>query len=353
MKIGILTLPYSHNYGCVLQLYALYTTLEKQGHEVYVLNRRWNERRKASLLVKAERFFYNRVICWPFSSFVFKMNCTPEVRSSAALKELILSMKFDAVVVGSDQIWRIEHTRGADLNFFLDILEKEPIKKIAYAASFGNETWQGTEVETTTISRLLKQFDGVSIRETQGVSMCKNLFGVNAVNVVDPTLLLDKKDYEEILSGKCSSKAFVATYILDEKKEISSFIKEVAKGEQLEIRKLYGGEGKMSKYISVYNWLSGIRNAKYVIVDSFHGMIFSIIFQKQFVVFCNQKRGSSRFVSFLSQVGLDNRILMNYSDLDKSIFDNEIDYKVVNERISLLKNEGLNFLTRSLAESRV
>lgn len=347
MKIGILTLPISHNYGCVLQLWALYTYLSKQGHDVYVLNRRWNNIGKVSVIKHMERYLYNNIICRPFVKFTKRMKLTKEVRDSLGLLKQVETLKLDAVIVGSDQIWRIENTRGVDLNFFLDFVDAKPIKKVAYAASFGNEIWKGTKKETERISRFLKNFSGISVREKQGVNMCQDIFGVKAINVVDPTLLLTSKDYNNLLPLK-SSESFISTYILDEKENISLFVKEIAAKNNLEIKKLYGGNGKFTQYISITDWLQAIRDAKYVIVDSFHGMIFSIIFHKQFVVFCNQHRGTARFTSLLSLIGLEDRLILDNSDFDINIFNRPINYDDVAPKLCKIKENSISFLKESL-----
>lgn len=123
MKVGLLSLPYGPNYGCVLQLWALYHSIEKLGHEPIVINRRWNTT-KNSIFINILRFLYYNTICFQFLKFIKKRipNMTPIVRNNLAMTDF--SDKLDVIVVGSDQVWRIENTRGVDLNFFLDFVEK-------------------------------------------------------------------------------------------------------------------------------------------------------------------------------------------------------------------------------------
>ena len=343
-RIGILTLPFEPNYGWMLQLWALYNTLHQEGYDVTVLDRRWNDK-SPSLSKSVQRWIYYNVFCGQFTQF-FNANFTktPQLRSSAEMRREASSL--DTLIVGSDQVWRIENTRGADLNFFADFLEaRRDVKRIAYAASFGNDKWAGTKEETEKVSSLLKTFDLVSVREASGVTMCKNLFGVLAQHVVDPTMLLDVEVYKKLLHLHEHSAKIVATYLLDNSAAKQAFVQQVANSYDLTTVDLYPKKrGKFSFYKSIIYWLESILNAEKVVIDSFHGMIFSILFNKQFVVLGNEKRGMARFQSLLESLGISDRLINGDLSSAVSLFEKEIDYSSVNTRLSRLRKDSLTML---------
>lgn len=347
MKVGILTLPYEPNYGWAIQLWALYHCVEQLGHNPIVVDRRWNVTQKG-IVFNIKRFIYYHLICGRFSRFIDKEihHKTHEIRTSQAMSEV--TDNIDAIVVGSDQVWRIENTRGVELNFFLDFIKNNSIRRISYAASFGKDTWQGSEDETIRIKELLSRFDVISVREQSGISLCEDLFGVNAVNVVDPTLLLDAEEYNRILS-RPKKKKQLTTYILDSTIEKTETIKQMAENQKVQVVSLYP-KNRVTYYHSVYYWLENIRDAEYVLVDSFHGMVFSIVFHKNFVVMANSKRGLTRFTSLLSQLGLEDRLTKDFSyNSVISIFSNKIDYKQVEEKLHKLRDFSMNILKDSLS----
>lgn len=346
MKVGILTLPYEPNYGWAVQLWALYISIEKLGHKPIVLNRRWNTMQKG-LLYKTKRFLYYKGICRRFSRFLDNeiINITREIRDNDTMTKL--AEELDAVVVGSDQVWRIENTRGANLNFFLDFIKANKTKRIAYAASFGKDTWQGSPAETEQVSKLLSKFDTITVREYSGVTLCNELFHVNAIHVVDPTLLLTAEDYNLILSSR-QNKSQITTYILDSTVEKREVILKIADLKKLNVVPLYP-QNKMSYYHSVYYWLENIRDAEYVIVDSFHGMVLSIVFRKNFVVLANTQRGLTRFTSILSQLRLEDRLTYEFTcENIMKILSNEIDYSQVEFNLNRMRDFSLNILKESL-----
>lgn len=348
MKVGILSLPFEPNYGWAVQLWALYHTIEQMGHEPIILDRRWNAT-QSGLLYNIKRFIYYKGICGRFSTFFKKeiSNITPIVRDSTTMTQI--SNTLDAIVVGSDQVWRIEHTRGADLNFFLDFVHSDSVKRISYAASFGKDTWQGTPDETAIVKQLLAKFSTITVRENTGVKLCKELFDANAANVLDPTLLLNSCDYNSVLSAP-RMKSTLTTYILDSTEEKTNTINRISEDKNLSIISLYPKKC-ITYYKSVYYWLESIRDAKYVIVDSFHGMVFSIIFHKNFAVMANSKRGMTRFTSLLSQLGLEDRLTSDYSyESINRILSTEIDYNHVDCKLKEMRLYSLTILKDSLSK---
>ena len=193
MKIAILTHPLGANYGGILQAYALSTYLTNQGHDVIVLNRQselpWFKSKVRDLLIMLHHPRYNNPRFINLKKFVKKhINYSKPLSSTSALTKFLCDRGIDSVIVGSDQVWRRDFAMGYKFNYFLDFVP-DGLLKGSYAASFGLSEWEYSEVETSTIKRLIESFDGVSEREYDGQDQCTDNLGKSPKHVLDPTLL--------------------------------------------------------------------------------------------------------------------------------------------------------------------
>jgi hypothetical protein len=353
MKIGILTLPIAENYGGILQALALYRYLHSQGHDVVLIYKKsqqilWKEFIRKILLkipfhnirniktnnqLQIELETKKKLHKLFIEKEIFKIS--QDLYTKQDLENFVKKENFDAVIVGSDQVWRKTYIDDKYYkSYFLDFVDGSKIKKIAYAASFGKDHWEGKD-DIKEISKLLADFTAVSTREKSGVDICKNSFGFdNAKHVLDPTMLMTKEFYKnEIISKYDTSRVFkggLLTYVLDEeneKKEIINFVKENLKIDK--VHHLKGFNISKTTY-SVPEWLASFANADFVVTDSFHGMVFSIIFEKDFIVIGNEDRGIDRFISLLSLLDLEDRLILNKSQLTKKKLE-KIDFFKENE----------------------
>lgn len=370
MKIGILTLPITENYGGILQALALYRTLNNEGHDVVLIYKeaypsKWKEIIKKILLyipfhnfrniktddkinkLKLDRTKFHREF---IEKEIFKISKT--LYTTENLKHFVNEENFDAIIVGSDQVWRKTYINDIYYkSYFLDFVDSSKTKKIAYAASFGKDYWEG-ENDSKDISKLLQNFVGVGTREKSGVDICKATFSFNnAKHVLDPTLLMDKEFYKNEIISKYDiskiQKGGLTTYVLDEEDEKNNIIYFVK--ESLHTNNVHHLKGFDSLKItySVSEWLASFANTDFVVTDSFHGMVFSIIFEKDFVVIGNHDRGLDRFTSLLSLLGLEDRMVFSVEDLkDKKI--GSIDYSSVNKILEENKKSSLEFLMGAL-----
>ena len=376
MKIGILTLPLHTNYGGILQAYALQTVLERMGHEVVVFDTLkknflpplWKlplsfaKRIVLKFLGKTNRVFIERynnkvrsVITQHIQPFVDTYIHRKVIHSFKDLKQ----EDYDAIIVGSDQVWRIIYFPGLWLgqqieNAYLDFAKNWNIKRIAYAASFGTENWEYDEEQTKKCKNLLHKFDAVSTREVDGVKLCKAKFEVDAHHVLDPTMLLSMDDYMALFqkANTPKSEGTLLNYVLDETEEIDYLINKVATDKHLVPFAVnnpfeYDDSKPLQQRIkpSVETWLRGFYDADFVITDSFHACVFSIIFKKQFVVVGNKDRGMSRFESLLKLFGLEDRLVDVHCDV--SILQ-QIDYDNVYSIYDKLKESSMIYLSGSL-----
>jgi hypothetical protein len=366
MKIGLLTLTPSHNYGGILQAVALYSYLESLGHEVVLIDSRGHPPIWKKIIFKVLEItpFQNiknkresKIKAFQLAPFLKEHlpNVSKGIYHSTHLKQLVEKNKFDAVVVGSDQVWRYQYIKEGDYSvYFLNFKVDFPIKKIAYAASFGKDSWEAP-AEIEKIKTLMKEFNAVSVREKSGIDLCSDLFDFkDGIHVLDPTMLVGDEFYEKFIVGGVSAVATtpIVTYILDENDSKTKVVNAVAKSKStadksLQIINL--GKKHNGNFYSVEDWLSNIKNADFVITDSFHGMLFSILFKKQFLVIGNPERGLARFTSFLSIVGLESRLLLPENSFDlEGIVNSVIDYENIALEVEKLRAISKQFLLGAL-----
>lgn len=309
MKVGIITLPLLCNYGGFLQNFALQTVLRKVDaspitidwtiprQSLWRIMSSWGKTLLFRLFGKKRPFLRIRKIRYRdklFDAFFQKNITTTEF--FVGLKKKCVK-PYDVVIVGSDQVWRPEYC-GRVQNMFLDFCNsKKNLKRIAYAASFGVDNWEYTPKQTRTCSKLAKMFDAISVREESGVKLCKQHLGVDATWVLDPTLLLKKEDYLPICEDVpiCKEK-YLAVYVLDENEMVTATYEKEAISRGLVVKKFHAD---FKSTLTVPEWLAMFRDASFVVTDSFHGTVFSIIFGKEFKCVYNKGRGAARFESLL------------------------------------------------------
>lgn len=363
MRIAILTLPLHINFGGILQCYALQTVLERLGHRVEVLNTDVSGgnvsvairlslfvKRLVKWLIGRESRFYggrteNEIPRLFTDRFVRKNIKIRDIRSLSLLRE----NDYDAIVVGSDQIWRPTYYRPIADAFLRFAKDWVGIKRISYAASFGTTEWGYTTEETQECAALLQKFDAVSVREDSAVKLCREYFGVNAVQMIDPTLLLSKNDYLNLIDKIAPrDEKGLFYYFLDETQEKLGIVESLV--EKYGINPFKANNPYVEKFslnfeqriqLPVEQWLAGFRDAQLVVTDSFHGCVFAILFNKPFVAIGNRERGLDRFVSLLSQLGLKKCLV---ADTEKEIKVPEISWSDVNSRLEYLKGASRKFL---------
>ncbi len=358
-----------------MQCYALQTVLQRMGHETIVLQREFDREYSfvggcayyAKHLVKmllGRRESWHYVVSQEKRDYIAKntyqfieKNINPRtghIFTTEHLAETVASLNLDAIIVGSDQVWRPYYSPCIS-NYFLDFLpEDSRIKRISYAASFGGDNWTFSPKQTKQCAALLKKFDAVSVREESAIILCKEHFGVDAVKTLDPTLLLNAEDYVNLCPKRKSSRGNLFCYVLDNTPQKQAIIDWIARetGKQPfesmpvlppDTYNLYGDIDKCI-YPPVEDWLSAFNEADMVVTDSFHGTVFSIIFNKPFYVISNEGRGMARFRSLLSLFGLEDRLITQ----DCVNVSSEINWESVNTKRQQLIQESINFIKTSL-----
>ena len=230
---------------------------------------------------------------------------------------------------------------------------------MAYAASFGVAEWEFNKEQTKECSKLVKLFDAVSVREDVGVGLCREHLGVEPELVIDPTLLLEKEDYIHLIetTETVGSTGDLFCYILDSNNRIESVVQDIERKCSLVSFQVNSAKNNLAlikgddiaNYIipSPIRWLRAFMDAKMVFTDSFHGCVFSIIFNKPFWVVGNKERGNARFDSLLKMFGLEGRMIA-LDELHSAELFTEIDWKRVNTIKKEWQEKSLRFIQSNL-----
>ncbi|MEC4116372.1 polysaccharide pyruvyl transferase family protein [Myroides phaeus] len=373
-KIGVLTLPAVSNYGGILQNYALQKVLKERGYDVITMERRFKRSNFKEFLSYCKNYTINRLQGsfylkvseknkkWLYSEqSIFKkkyIKSSPLLYTTVALNDFIKRENIQTVIVGSDQVWRADYTPFLEDMFFCFLQSNTSVRKVGYAASFGKDTINYSSFQHSLIKNSLKEFSLVSVREDSGVRICRNEFEVNAYHVLDPTMLVKREEYINSFNLDINSKKRgVYYYLLDldySKKQLLDFLRgKVGKDVFCSQPKAFEGDKNTNlndyKAPSIENWLQGFLDADFVVTDSFHGTVFSIIFNKPFYAIVNRSKGASRFESLLRMFDLEERLLdLQSCNLDDLNYKDEIDFAKVNEKLSKLQGESLELLLKSI-----
>ena len=364
MKFGILTQPLINNYGGILQNKKKKKTLKRLGVTSVTLN---FAHRKLSLSklhfiasftkrcilkslghnfhfinpIKDDEFIFrtcpeqDRFI----TEYINKINLyEPLSNNSDVIKD------FDGFIVGSDQVWRPLYSPNI-LNFYLNFASDSQIK-ISYSASFGTDIWEYSPEKTALIKNSAKRFNAISVREKSGITLCKKHLDVEATHVIDPTMLLSQHDYINLFSRKEIQRNYknkIVCYILDQNKIKHKFINSYAHRIGAEVE--FIGIRECGNYQSIEHWLKAIYEAKFVITDSFHGTVFSVLFNKEFITLGNPHRGNTRIISLLDRFCINGRMT---DGVDINFIPHQIDWNLVNSEIKNFKDLSLAFLISNI-----
>lgn len=359
MKIGLLSYHRNYNYGWNLQCYALMTVLKSMGHEVTLINKMkfsnqscWGRLKNAC----ARILHLNRgksyedvqkergVRMAPF----FEKYIFPRTRCIKNQKGYRKLPRFDALVVGSDQVWRKKLVNPL-ADYFFNFIDY-PAILISYAASFGVDYAEYSDEEMKRCGKLIERFKAVSVREASGVKLIKDVYkwSCNPVVMPDPTLLLSRHDYEKISGESTGQTSGLFCYVLDMTGDKEKAIEKISTIYSLQPKIISLDEEKA--YPSVEEWLQSFRDADFVFTDSFHGCVFSLIFRKPFIAYGNAKRGIARFVSLLDSFGLRERLIESSSDMER--MDMQSIKNINKEHLDAVQGEmrkkALDFLCKKL-----
>ncbi len=374
MKIAIITWFHYRNYGTALQVTATYRYLRELGHTVDIINYKpysyfpepIHDYNIKYLLSKIKSKLFSTKYSIPFDydnsqkkqekfSDFLSNNLTFTAECSTLSDLCELNGKYDAFICGSDQIWA---PTLFDSHYFLDFVTDDN-KKIAYAPSLGLPKIDNRHVKCHMRNLLLK-FKHLSVREDKGQEIIESLTGQKAKLVCDPTMLLSAQDWNKICKQTAKDEApYILVYMLGKNDRHWSAVQKLSKEKKLPLKiiPVFSSDTKrigcINTPIGPSEFVALIANASIVCTDSFHGIIFSINYNKQFVPFerfpsNNTKNQNSRVYNILSLVGLT-KSLVKYNDSTTKY--KKIEYRTINNTINAFRNKSIEFLTVALSSA--
>lgn len=360
MKTAIFTLPLINNYGGILQAYALQNVLFELGIDNKVLNLRTKE--ASFFSINYAKFLIAKTFISRYKNAKFEILrhdldarkfieknivLTDEIYDFSDLKRVCKDEKFDAFVLGSDQVFNQGNFMNFGEYFSLGFIQNAV--KIAYAASFGGE-FKGWKNLSTHRENLAK-FRAISVREQNAIKICKEILDLKADFVLDPTLLARREIYDKFCQNSGTklknpdtnaNTGEIFAYILDPNEKTTQILDNASQKSGCKIAQV----NDRANRLKIEEWLSAIKSANFIITDSFHGCVFSIIFGKPFFAIINEARGNARFHSLFDMLNLDNRVIKDVNfELNLAINYNEI-YKILDEK----RKFSIDFLKQNLKE---
>jgi hypothetical protein len=343
--IKLLTFSKANSYGAMLQCYALSKVLKNMGYDVILLN------------IPLDKSDYGIIgnLSYKIGSLIFKQFqkkwLPPFSKLCKNPEELKNGAKEgDIYIVGSDQVWNPDLTKSKALLFFFNFLP-DNIKRIAYAASFGTSIWLHKDIQSE-VSECLSKFSAIGVRENSGVQICKNTFGVDSTQTLDPTLLLE--NYNEFRREITAKKKYLISFSLtkptEEWNKLLMFISQQTQTIPFALaQKRHQKDIVNIPFVGIEQWVSYIAGSSFVVTNSFHGTVFAILHKKPFAVFPTYTNREERIISLLISLGLEERY---YSSVEKfyitDSWKNEIDYDAVYVKLVALREKSFLFLQNVL-----
>ena len=352
MKIGILTFHRAHNYGAVLQCYAMQEILKNLGHDVFVVD-----------YYQPYVEYAYRVFCWKnilryikhhdirgFYSYIMDIPMRLKRRHNFELFRLNLNLSsscdsvtnvpsdFDVFIMGSDQIWNIYQTGNVlDRVYWGDFPSLSSVKKIAYAVSMSE---RGVAlIPQETIKRILSSFQSVSFREKKISEIVGTILGKECPTCLDPTLLTTASTWEALINNKWVNRKYILTYFITPNTSMVKKIEVFARMQGLEIIHLFPMRYSVEDFVSLFKY------ATFVIGTSFHGTAFSLIFHRPFFSVTSGHVGDDRYISLLTKIGLSNNLLPQQNDIS---YPPLINWELVDTKLESMRAMSLNYLEKNI-----
>lgn len=348
MKVSLITYHDEDNYGAILQAYATYKALISIGVEAEVIDFRMPHKQNllSKIIFSLRRYRHQSFRSKFLDRRTRIYNSLEELRSDPP--------KSDCYLVGSDQTWNPEISQEHAMTYFLDFGE-DNVKRISYAASIGLDQWkEDRNAPTEKVKIALAKFNSILVREKQAVEICKNVFNVEAQQVVDPVLLFNS--YPELTGYYKTETGKMVVYKLIKNMDFYNKSKIIA--DHFDMHRVSVGSVRKLKGIqcpypeSVDNWVKQFATAELVFTDSFHGTILSLLYHKPFVIYVGDPKRVSRLTSILSEVGLLDRICTSDHSAEHliKVAKSPIDWGFVDQRLLALREKSYEMLKVAIYE---
>ena len=369
-KVDIITFQCAHNYGAILQVYALQQTIEKMHKKVEIINYKNKIIERQYKVINVDRknlknflksivsdilFFQKRYKRYQnFEKFIKeRLNLTKIYKSEEALKnEPPIA---DVYITGSDQVWNSNITYGLQDAYTLNFGKKN-IKRISYAASIGNSKISDNEKEI--YKEKISIINNISVREESGKKALEQIIYSPIEVVLDPTLLLTKKQWEnEIKTLTGNKEKYILAYVVEKDEQYIKIVNNLSEKTGLKI--IHFGKtnpGYKNVLKSAYTegpleFINYIKNAEYVVATSFHATVFSVIFHKKFFIIPHKKTGS-RVTNLLDKLGIENRTFNTLEEFKNIDYNFGMNWDNVEERLGKERKKSLDWLEKSINEGK-
>lgn len=346
-KINLLTLHYAINNGSALQAYATYKMLSDLGHEVTIINLQ----NRDSVLGKYRRLSGFRLTLQELKFYLFRKKYLKNQTRQMFAIDTSLIPKADYTIVGSDQVWNPDFKIAKNGTYYLNFVS-DGSKKIALSSSFGKGEWTGSAAYTESVKNWLQDFSAISVREKAGVDFCRDIFQVEAKQLLDPTLALG--DFSELLDSKPQESHEIRCFLFHTRYSLD-VIDYISKKESMPVcsvgRNTKKGYRKSSWWKqSPIDWLRMMRDSKIWISDSFHGIACAIILHKQFIALCGDEKKIERLESLLDLLHLRERLVYSLGDLKSRYAEvmAPIDYELVDAILQEKRAEYAQFIKENI-----
>lgn len=372
-KIGLITFSRAHNYGSILQAYALQKYLnDKFCNSCEILDFSNEKQKKMYSIFKSDLTVKNAIknviafFTYPlmkreyndFEKFINKNLIFTSKKFSTSQELSEVEDQFDTFVAGSDQVWNIK-CEDADDAYFLNFVKDK--KKVAYAPSFGAKNILEYSDKPEYYRDLINSFDCVSIREKNGQKWIKDLTGNDVPLLIDPTMFYSKEDWYSLMAPAFIKKPYILYYSFHFTQEINKAVKEISRKLNMPVvilsahawvynfGALYGF--KLAKHAGPSEFLRLINDAEIVFSNSFHGTVFSAIFEKNFWFLYGsiQDKTDDRALTMVNQLGIEDRVL-KLSDIDKCDFYEMPNYEDVNKKLETLRKSAFNYIDDAISK---
>lgn len=366
IKVATLSFQHAYNYGAVFQVTALQHVVSQLGVDCDIIDYRcpaidrqydfrpirMNGKIFSALRANLVLAPYIRGKKKNFQHWMEHYKKTEVIKDKEYLKSL--NERYDKFIVGSDQVWNLK-CQGHDDAFFLNFVS-DNTKKVAYAVSFG--TYDIKQEDRGFYEKYIKLFKHISVRENRGIELVKELSGKDSIPCMDPVLLAGREFWDSKMDKSCkTSEKYIFVYQLGHGSSVPKFVKHLKKDTGLKVYFVTGHIGNMVYYsvgdknvstASPEKFLSLISGAEYVVTNSFHAIVLSLIFQRQFFAISNGGETASyntRIYNLLSDYGLLDRILIDYKTMNKISAEQ---YTSVEQKRVMMCSSSIEFLRNSI-----
>lgn len=358
MRVGIITFHASYNFGSALQAFAMQAVVKSLGHEATTIDYRSRDQEQYVMLsprhprrffriMKNLRGYYGRK--GAFESFSECRLTLSEARYTYKNEDKLAGLQdsYDCFLCGSDQIWNLDCTHGVVEPFFLSFAGDK--RRVAYAPSLAHTSFEPENFDKEKVARLLADFDYLSVREAETLPLFQPLVNMPIDVVLDPTLLLDAADYAEIVADSPVEGGYIFMYLLRACPELVASTVAMAKESGKKVAYVSEKDFPIPNSVNLFGigpseFLSAIVHADAVMANSFHAVVFSVLFHKPFRVFATDKSGA-RMRNLLGNLGIGQLCV----DCEDSSAIAEVDWNDVDERLVAMREHSWCYLKEALA----